>query len=402
MGTAIAIRNATKRFGAKAALDDVSIDIQPGEFFTLLGPSGCGKTTLLRAIAGFNDLTSGEILFDGRDVAGMEAWKRGIGFVFQNYALWPNRTVFENVAYGLRIRKAPEEVIRRKVAEALAMVRLVDVEARYPGEMSGGMQQRIAIARALVVDPPILLLDEPLSNLDAKLRVSLRRDIRAIQKRLGLTAVYVTHDQEEALEISDRIAVMSAGRVEQVGAPEDIYERPERVFVADFIGAANLIKGEVRDGRFVAAEGGGSVAAGGEANGTATLLVRPEDMLIARDGEGVAGTVAAHFYAGRDRRYQILSEDFGPLIADTAERWEEARGSASASASSGCSGLIRTATRAPRPDRAPAASRGQRAWRRRRPAATSPPGTPRRGSVAACAAASCRRRSAGRAGPPRR
>ncbi len=326
MGTQIAIRKATKRFGAKAALDDVSIDVAPGEFFTLLGPSGCGKTTLLRAIAGFNDLTSGEILFDGRDVAGMEAWKRGIGFVFQNYALWPNRTVFENVAYGLRIRKAPEDTVRKKVAEALAMVRLVDVEARYPGEMSGGMQQRIAIARALVVDPPILLLDEPLSNLDAKLRVSLRRDIRAIQKRLGLTAVYVTHDQEEALEISDRIAVMSNGRVEQVGTPEDIYERPERVFVADFIGAANLIRGDVAAGRFTASEGGGSVPAGGEENGAATLLVRPEDMLLARDGEGTPGKVAAHFYAGRDRRYQILTEAFGPLIADTAERWDEGAG----------------------------------------------------------------------------
>jgi iron(III) transport system ATP-binding protein len=322
MGTAIAIRNATKRFGPKAALDDVSLDIIPGEFFTLLGPSGCGKTTLLRAIAGFNDLTGGEILFDGRDVVGLEAWKRGIGFVFQNYALWPNKTVFENIAYGLRIRKQDDTTIKSKVADVLAMVRLVDVEKRYPGEMSGGMQQRIAIARALVVDPPILLLDEPLSNLDAKLRVSLRRDIREIQKRLGLTAVYVTHDQEEALEVSDRIAVMSQGRLEQVGTPEDIYERPERVFVADFIGAANLIKGEVMSGRFVAANGGYLPLPDKPTDGPGTLLIRPEHVVLSAGG-GVPGVIANHFYAGVNRRYRVVTQAFGDLIIDTAGRHDE-------------------------------------------------------------------------------
>ena len=323
MGVAIAIRNASKRFGQKAALDDVSLDIRPGEFFTLLGPSGCGKTTLLRAIAGFNDLSGGEILFDGRDIAGLDAWKRGIGFVFQNYALWPNKTVFENVAYGLRIRKRGEAAIRAKVAEALAMVQLIDVEKRYPGEMSGGMQQRIAIARALVVDPPILLLDEPLSNLDAKLRVTLRRDIREIQKRLGVTAVYVTHDQEEALEISDRIAVMSQGRLEQVGTPEDIYERPERVFVADFVGAANLIKGMVEGGRFRTPGGGEVTLAGAEEDGPATLLVRPEHVLLDTGKAMIDGLVASHFYAGVNRRYRITTDAFGPLIIDTAQRFGE-------------------------------------------------------------------------------
>jgi iron(III) transport system ATP-binding protein len=322
MGTAIAIRHATKSFGEKKALDDVSLDIRPGEFFTLLGPSGCGKTTLLRAIAGFNDLTKGEIQFDGRDIAGLEAWKRGIGFVFQNYALWPNKTVYENVAYGLRIRKHDDAAIRAKVAEALAMVRLVDVEQRYPGEMSGGMQQRIAIARALVVDPPILLLDEPLSNLDAKLRVSLRRDIREIQKRLGLTAVYVTHDQEEALEVSDRIAVMSQGRLEQVGTPEDIYERPDRVFVADFIGAANLIKGEVRDDTFVAVSGGSVPLGDQTGNGPGTLLIRPEHVMLSASGS-IPGVIANHFYAGVNRRYRVVTEAFGDLIVDTAERHDE-------------------------------------------------------------------------------
>jgi iron(III) transport system ATP-binding protein len=322
MGTTIAIRNATKRFGPKAALDDVSLDIKAGEFFTLLGPSGCGKTTLLRAIAGFNDLTGGEILFDGKDIAGLEAWKRGIGFVFQNYALWPNKTVFENIAYGLRIRKQDDATIKAKVADVLAMVRLVDVEKRYPGEMSGGMQQRIAIARALVVDPPILLLDEPLSNLDAKLRVSLRRDIREIQKRLGLTAVYVTHDQEEALEVSDRIAVMSQGRLEQVGTPEDIYERPERVFVADFIGAANLIKGEVKNGGFVAVAGGEHRLQDAPGNGPGTLLIRPEHVVLSSSG-GIPGVVANHFYAGVNRRYRVVTEAFGDLTIDTAERHDE-------------------------------------------------------------------------------
>jgi iron(III) transport system ATP-binding protein len=322
MGTAISIRNATKRFSGKTALDDVSLDVAPGEFFTLLGPSGCGKTTLLRAIAGFNDLTAGDIRFDGEDVQHLPAWRRGIGFVFQNYALWPNKTVFENVAYGLRIRKRDEAAIAAKVAEALAMVRLVDVEKRYPGEMSGGMQQRIAIARALVVDPPILLLDEPLSNLDAKLRVSLRRDIREIQKRLGLTAVYVTHDQEEALEISDRIAVMSQGRLEQVGGPEDIYDRPERAFVADFVGAANLIPGRVESGRFVA-EGGGSLPLDApEADGPAQLFVRPERLTVVDGGEAIAGRAAGGFYAGSSWRYRIVTEGFGELSADVPQRLE--------------------------------------------------------------------------------
>jgi iron(III) transport system ATP-binding protein len=323
MGTTISIRHATKQFGTKKALDDVSLDIAPGEFFTLLGPSGCGKTTLLRAIAGFNDLTGGEILFDGRDVVSLEAWKRGIGFVFQNYALWPNKTVFENVAYGLRIRKESDATIKQKVAEVLAMVRLVDVEKRYPGEMSGGMQQRIAIARALVVDPPILLLDEPLSNLDAKLRVSLRRDIREIQKRLGLTAVYVTHDQEEALEISDRIAVMSQGRLEQVGTPEDIYERPECTFVADFIGAANLMKGHIVGTVFVAESGGRFALAEPSEAGPGTLLVRPQHMTIVSAKGAIAGVVANSFYAGTNRRYRVVSEGFGDLIIDTDARYAE-------------------------------------------------------------------------------
>jgi iron(III) transport system ATP-binding protein len=323
MGTTIAIRNATKQFGGKIALDDVSIDIAPGEFFTLLGPSGCGKTTLLRAIAGFNDLTSGDILFDGKNVATLEAWKRGIGFVFQNYALWPNKTIFDNVAYGLRIRKMDDATIKSKVADALAMVRLVDVEQRYPGEMSGGMQQRIAIARALVVDPPILLLDEPLSNLDAKLRVSLRRDIREIQKRLGLTAVYVTHDQEEALEISDRIAVMSQGRLEQVGTPEDIYERPERIFVADFVGAANLIKGAVADQTFKANSGGAFNLSEKSEPGEATLLVRPEHIDLNTMKGANSGVIANHFYAGVNRRYRVVTEAFGDLIVDTADRYTE-------------------------------------------------------------------------------
>jgi iron(III) transport system ATP-binding protein len=323
MGIGISIRGATKRFGGKTALDDVSLDIAPGEFFTLLGPSGCGKTTLLRAIAGFNDLTSGDIHFDGVDVQHLPAWQRGIGFVFQNYALWPNKTVFENVAYGLRIRKRDEAVIKAKVADALAMVRLVDVEKRYPGEMSGGMQQRIAIARALVVDPPILLLDEPLSNLDAKLRVSLRRDIREIQKRLQLTAVYVTHDQEEALEISDRIAVMSQGRLEQVGGPQDIYDRPERAFVADFVGAANLVEGRVENGRFMADAGGVLPVESGEPDGPVRLFIRPENIAVANDGGQMTGRVAGGFYAGATWRYRIATDGFGELSADVPDRLEE-------------------------------------------------------------------------------
>jgi iron(III) transport system ATP-binding protein len=241
----IEVRNLTKRFGALTAVNGVSLAIEEGELFTLLGPSGCGKTTLLRLIAGFYAPDAGEIRFDDRIVNTVPAHERGIGMVFQNYALWPHMTVFENVAYGLKLRKVGSAQIAERVGAVLEKVKLGGLDARYPGQLSGGQQQRVALARALVLNPKILLLDEPLSNLDAKIRIQVRAEIRRLQKELAITAVYVTHDQEEALTMSDRIAVLNHGRVCQIGPPKALYERPVNRFVADFIGISNLIDGTV-------------------------------------------------------------------------------------------------------------------------------------------------------------
>ncbi len=235
----------TKRFGKVVALDKVSLHIRQGEFFTLLGPSGCGKTTFLRTIAGFELADEGRIFFDDEDVTLVPPHKRDTGMVFQNYALWPHMTVYENIAYGLKVRKVPKDEIDKKVKWALKLVHLEGFENRRPHQLSGGQQQRVALARALVIQPRVLLLDEPLSNLDAKLRVEMRSEIRRLQSELGITTLYVTHDQEEALAISDRIAVMNHGRVMQVGTPEEIYLRPANEFVADFIGRGTFLEGDV-------------------------------------------------------------------------------------------------------------------------------------------------------------
>ncbi|NWF57417.1 MAG: ABC transporter ATP-binding protein [Syntrophaceae bacterium] len=240
----IRIVGVTKRFGQLEAVKDVSLDIQTGEFFTLLGPSGCGKTTLLRSIAGFNQPESGEIYFEERRVDRLSAHRRGIGMVFQNYAVFPHLTVADNVAYGLKARKTPAAEMRARVTRALQMVRLGGMEKRLPNQLSGGQLQRVAIARALVIEPQVLLMDEPLSNLDAKLRVEMRSEIRELQRQMKITTIYVTHDQEEALSISDRIAVMKEGVVEQVGRPWEVYTTPVNRFVAGFIGTTNFFEGE--------------------------------------------------------------------------------------------------------------------------------------------------------------
>jgi len=254
----IAVENLTKRFGAQAAVSRVSLSIQEGEMFTLLGPSGCGKTTLLRLLAGFYTADEGEIRFGDRVVNEVPPHERGIGMVFQNYALWPHMTVSENVSYGLKLRKVSSSDMAARVQGVLAKVGLTGLSDRYPGQLSGGQQQRVALARALVLNPQMLLLDEPLSNLDAKIRVQVRAEIRKLQKELAITAVYVTHDQEEALAMSDRIAVFNLGRVCQVGPPKALYERPANRFVADFIGINNLVEGTVRSvegpGRILKAE----------------------------------------------------------------------------------------------------------------------------------------------------
>ena len=242
----VAVRNLTKRFGPLEVVNRVDLAIQEGELFTLLGPSGCGKTTLLRLIAGFYVPDEGEVYFDERRVNDVPPHERGIGMVFQNYALWPHMTVFENAAYGLKLQNIGRSEIAAQVMSVLEKVKLTGLGDRYPGQLSGGQQQRVALARALVLNPKILLLDEPLSNLDAKIRIQVRAEIRKLQKELGITTVYVTHDQEEALTLSDRIAVFNQGKVLQVGPPKELYERPANRFVADFIGINNLIEGTVQ------------------------------------------------------------------------------------------------------------------------------------------------------------
>ncbi|MGE0724333.1 MAG: ABC transporter ATP-binding protein [Alphaproteobacteria bacterium] len=300
--------------GTVFAARDISLAIAPGELVTLLGPSGCGKTTTLRMIAGFQDPSDGRILIGERDVTHVLANDRNIGFVFQNYALFPHLSVFENVAYGLRVRKQAAGEIARAVGEVLTMVGLAGYERQLPSQLSGGEQQRVALARAIVIRPRVLLFDEPLSNLDAKLRVEMRSEIQKLQKTLGITAVYVTHDQEEAMAISDRIAVMSQGRIAQVGTAEALYRRPATAFVAAFIGRSNLLDATVVEaggGRAVLAIAGHRIAIAGAPDGLAAgqsvrAVVRPEAVALAPAGTpGVPGVVASETYLGEKAEYVV-------------------------------------------------------------------------------------------------
>jgi len=284
--TSIKISGVEKRFGDLVALSDINLDIGKGEFFTLLGPSGCGKTTLLRTIAGFYRQDSGDIWLGDELINDVPAYRRNTGMVFQNYAVFPHMTVFENVAYGLRVRKLPTKEIEAKVTAALRNVHLAGYEERTPDKLSGGQQQRVGLARAMAIEPRVLLFDEPLSNLDAKLRVEMRDEIRSVQKALGITAVYVTHDQEEALVISDRIAVVNFGKIQQVGVPWDIYKDPVNLFVATFVGKINTLDvklGESLPGgmrKAIADSVTFSVpAAGTEGCTEAVLAFRPEDVV---------------------------------------------------------------------------------------------------------------------------
>ena len=314
----------TKRFREIVAVDAVSLDIRIGEFFSLLGPSGCGKTTTLRMIGGFELPTSGRIELRGRDVTMDPPERRPVNMVFQSYALFPHLSVFDNVAFGLRRRKVPDADVRRRVGAALELVRLTGYDRRGPGELSGGQQQRVALARALVCEPTVLLLDEPLGALDLKLRRQLQVELKRVQVEVGITFVYVTHDQEEALALSDRIAVMKSGQIEQLGTPEELYDRPKTRFVADFIGTTNLLAGTVAsvtvDGVILDLEAGGRcvVGAQGLAPGAAVeIAVRPEALeLIPRPAEDPAaaddaagswlrGTVEQSAYLGTSVNYQV-------------------------------------------------------------------------------------------------
>ena len=303
--TTVTIDRVSCSFGDVHAVRDVSLEIRDGEFFTLLGPSGCGKTTLLRMIAGFCNIDAGAISFSGKRIDTLPAHHRNTGMVFQNYAIFPNFTVGGNVAYGLRARKVPPAQIAQRVADALKLVHLDGYGERWPHQLSGGQLQRVAIARALVIEPAVLLLDEPLSNLDARLRVEMRGEIHQLQQSLGITAIYVTHDQEEALAISDRIAVMRAGALEQVDKPDTIYRYSGTPFVAEFMGITNLLSGSIarREGSHVVLQAGatefhmeGGTAQAGEA---ITFCLRPEALRVIATGESapagwatLAGTIA--------------------------------------------------------------------------------------------------------------
>ena len=313
----IEISNVTKTFGsgpdAFTALKDVSVTIRQNEFFTLLGPSGCGKTTLLRTIAGFVDPTSGTVSLDGRDLLADPPYARPVNTVFQNYALFPHMTVAENVGFGLEMQDRPKQEVRQTVAEMLELVQMAHLAERMTSEISGGQQQRVALARALAPKPKVLLLDEPLSALDFKLRKEMQIELKRLQSETGITFVFVTHDQEEALTMSDRIAVMNEGRILQIGGPRDIYDHPAERFVADFIGDTNFVNGEMTsvdgDAAQVTLASGNSVSArrpeGGATSGSVTIAIRPEHAKLEKSGGLLTGTLSNIVYFGTDTHYHI-------------------------------------------------------------------------------------------------
>ena len=318
MSNEVIIKNAVKRYGDFTALSDVSLHIKEGEFFTLLGPSGCGKTTLLRMIAGFNSIEGGEFYFGEKLINNVTAHKRDIGMVFQNYAIFPHLTVEENVAYGLKARGVKKSEMDKRVKEALELVQILPLAKRKPSELSGGQQQRVALARAFVIEPSVLLMDEPLSNLDAKLRVQMRSIIKKLQRRLGITTIYVTHDQEEALAISDRIAVMNQGKVMQIGTPTEIYAKPENPFVAGFIGVSNFLHCDVTacngDQARVSIKGelDIDIPVRRQYTGKAQISARPEQLFFGQ--QGMPGKVLFATFLGDFIEYEVALDDGQELI----------------------------------------------------------------------------------------
>jgi len=316
--TILSLQNVHKTFGATEALAGISLDVCAGEFLTLLGPSGCGKTTTLRIIAGLEAPDGGRVILQGSDVTGWEPNRRNVNTVFQSYALFPHMNVAQNIGYGLRIRKAAKAEIARRVAEMLELVQLPGFGDRMPNQLSGGQRQRVAIARAVVNDPAVLLLDEPLGALDLQLRRQMQTELKSLQKRLGMTFIYITHDQEEALNMSDRIGIMNAGRILQLGTPDDIYERPETRFAAEFIGQSNLINavalGKDSDGNLSLSFAGAVVKAAGQAKPgeQVTLSVRTERVRFGKKPEygfTLSGTVKSHAYTGGMLRTILLLPD---------------------------------------------------------------------------------------------
>ena len=309
MSVSANFHSIVKKYGNTTVIDQLNLDITKSEFFTLLGPSGCGKTTLLRMVAGFNTIEGGDIIIGGNSIGLTPAHKRNMGMVFQNYAIFPHLSVFDNVAYGLKARKLSKEEIKRKVDAILETMQIQHLHDRFPKNMSGGQQQRVALARAIVIEPTMLLMDEPLSNLDAKLRIDMRLAIKKIQRDIGITTIYVTHDQEEALAISDRIAVMDKGIIQQVGTPQYIYQRPANIFVASFIGHSNILEG-TREGNTITTLDGYSFTVNNLVNTNnakeVQVGVRPEEFILKPATEkGIKGTISLVTFLGRYVQYQV-------------------------------------------------------------------------------------------------
>jgi len=323
MTASLSLQSVSNQYGSTRVLQDLSIDVAAGELVSLLGSSGCGKTTTLRLVAGFLTPSAGRMLLGGRDLVGVPAHKRDIGIVFQNYALFPHLKVVDNVAFGLKQRGIDAAERQKRAGAMLERVGLSDLAERYPGALSGGQKQRVALARALVIDPALLMFDEPLSNLDAKLRIDMRVEIRRLQRANGNTALYVTHDQEEAFSISDRVAVMNAGRIEQLDTPEVLYRRPTNAFVARFVGYENMIplRGVARDGAEVSAEmpDGARFALSQEALGpipdSFVLAARPDGLLVSEAGSGIPVQLGLRTYLGRAYQYRCQSS-VGELVAN--------------------------------------------------------------------------------------
>ncbi|HHW47357.1 MAG TPA: ABC transporter ATP-binding protein [Clostridiaceae bacterium] len=329
MSQTVRIESVVKEYGNFRAIDNVSLEIKPGEFFTLLGPSGCGKTTLLRMIAGFNTIESGKIYFNDEEINDVPAHKRNVGMVFQNYAIFPHMSVKDNVAYGLKARKIKGAELIKRTEQALKLMQMYEYKDRQPSQLSGGQQQRVALARAIVIHPSVLLMDEPLSNLDAKLRVQMRSSIKKLQKSLNITTIYVTHDQEEALAISDRIAVMNNGRVEQIGEPKEIYMRPANTFVANFIGTSNFLQGEADNG-VVTILGKVKIPVKLKEGykGKVIVSVRPENAALCPVQEGMLkGKVVFATFLGDYINYEIELEDgtsmeINEYTSNVDQHWE--------------------------------------------------------------------------------
>lgn len=312
-GVSVELTDITKTYGGQRALNALTLSVEPGEFVALLGPSGCGKTTALRSIAGLETIDSGTIAINGEDVTDQPTNKRDMGMVFQSYSLFPHLTAGKNVEFGLRMRKVGVDERKERAAKALSMVGLDGHFDRYSHELSGGQQQRVALARALVTEPRVLLLDEPLSALDAKVRVQLREEIRRIQTQLGITTLFVTHDQEEALAVADRVAVMQAGNIEQIGTPEDLYGRPQTPFVAEFIGLGNRLAGVAAAGEVEVLGQKLPLLQPNVADGPVRVLLRPEDVELT--SSGMPGTVISSSFLGSFRRTNVLLDDDTTIIA---------------------------------------------------------------------------------------